>query len=95
MKKKMIYDFHTHIKDIELLLYYEKDNIKPVVNCQSKEEYIKFKTELYSVGIHPHDSEIIEERFGNSYENLVKQSKIVGKRECFLNFTFRFFIISI
>lgn len=94
MKKKMIYDFHTHIKDIEILSNYYESDIIPVVNCQSKQEYevlekyygnLKYNNTLkegkmfHSMGIHPHDAEVTNEQFGDFYEELIQDANLVGE----------------
>lgn len=64
MKNDLLYDFHTHISDVSLIKKYHDDNIVPIINCQSVEEYNLLSSyidclevdALYSVGIHPNDS---------------------------------------
>lgn len=64
MKNDLLYDFHTHISDVSLIKKYHDDNIVPIINCQSVDEYNLLSSYidclevdvLYSVGIHPNDS---------------------------------------
>ncbi|MGP1618209.1 TatD family hydrolase [Peptostreptococcus stomatis] len=94
MNKKKIYDFHTHISSLEVLeAYYDKDVI-PVINCQSRDEFkglidkrevfskdrIHFMDDLYySMGIHPFDADIVDQQFGSSYEDLIKDANLIGE----------------
>ncbi|WP_180946863.1 TatD family hydrolase [Peptostreptococcus faecalis] len=94
MKKKIIFDFHTHISSRDELLQYYEDNIVPVVNCRNIREYEAVKkfiesvqlgnqtffSDLYfSVGIHPFDSDIADEHFGEEYEDSIKNANFVGE----------------
>ena len=94
MNKKKIYDFHTHISSLEVLeAYYDQDLI-PVINCQSRDEFkglidkrevfskdrIHFMDDLYySMGIHPFDADIVDQQFGSSYEDLIKDANLIGE----------------
>lgn len=94
MTKHTIYDFHTHIDDYDVLMKYYEENIIPVVNCQSAEDYenlmnnyyrLKMERYLisddiyYSMGIHPFDAEEIEGRFGEAYEDLIRDTNFIGE----------------
>ena len=87
MNKKKIYDFHTHISSLEVLEAYYDQDVIPVINCQSRDEFkglidkrevfskdrIHFMDDLYySMGIHPFDADIVDQQFGSSYEDLIK-----------------------
>lgn len=94
MNKKKIYDFHTHISSLEVLEAYYDQDIIPVINCQSRDEFkglidkrevfSKDKTHFmdnlyYSMGIHPFDADIVDKQFGSSYEDLIKDANLIGE----------------
>lgn len=94
MNKKKIYDFHTHISSLEVLEAYYDQDVIPVINCQSRDEFkglidkrevfskdrIHFMDDLYySMGIHPFDADIVDQQFGSSYEDLIKDANLVGE----------------
>lgn len=94
MNKKKIYDFHTHISSLEVLEAYYDQNVIPVINCQSRDEFkglidkrevfskdrIHFMDDLYySMGIHPFDADIVDQQFGSSYEDLIKDANLIGE----------------
>jgi len=85
-----IYDFHTHVDNIEELEAYRLQNIVPVVNIRSISEYDKYidmvdrlgsnrSNMVYSVGIHPHDANMEAEKFSGEYEAMVKQAPFMGE----------------
>ena len=84
MNKKKIYDFHTHISSLEVLEAYYDQDVIPVINCQSRDEFkglidkrevfskdrIHFMDDLYySMGIHPFDADI----------DLIKDANLIGE----------------
>lgn len=94
MNKKKIYDFHTHISSLEVLEAYYDQDVIPVINCQSRDEFkglidkrevfskdrIHFMDDLYySMGIHPFDADIVDQQFGSSYEDLIKDANLIGE----------------
>lgn len=94
MNKKKIYDFHTHISTLEVLEAYYDQDVIPVINCQSRDEFkglidkrevfskdrIHFMDDLYySMGIHPFDADIVDQQFGSSYEDLIKDANLIGE----------------
>ena len=94
MNKKKIYDFHTHISSLEVLEAYYDQDVIPVINCQSRDEFkglidkrevfskdrIPFMDDLYySMGIHPFDADIVDQQFGSSYEDLIKDANLIGE----------------
>ena len=94
MNKKKIYDFHTHISSLEVLDSYNDQDVIPVINCQSRDEFkglidkrevfskdrIHFMDDLYySMGIHPFDADIVDQQFGSSYEDLIKDANLIGE----------------
>lgn len=94
MNKKKIYDFHTHISSLEVLEAYYDQDVIPVINCQSHDEFkglidkrevfskdrIHFMDDLYySMGIHPFDADIVDQQFGSSYEDLIKDANLIGE----------------
>ncbi|WP_314971397.1 TatD family hydrolase [Peptostreptococcus stomatis] len=94
MNKKKIYDFHTHISSLEILEAYYDQDVIPVINCQSRDEFkglidkrevfskdrIHFMDDLYySMGIHPFDADIVDQQFGSSYEDLIKDANLIGE----------------
>lgn len=94
MNKKKIYDFHTHISSLEVLEAYYDQDVIPVINCQSRDEFkglidkrevfskdrIHFMDDLYySIGIHPFDADIVDQQFGSSYEDLIKDANLIGE----------------
>ena len=94
MNKKKIYDFHTHISSLEVLEAYYDQDVIPVINCQSRDEFkglidkrevfskdrIHFMDDLYySMGIHPFDADIVDQQFGSSYEYLIKDANLIGE----------------
>ncbi len=94
MNKKKIYDFHTHISSLEVLEAYYDQDVIPVINCQSRDEFkglidkrevfskdrIHFMDDLYySMGIHPFDADIVDQQFGSSYEDLIKDTNLIGE----------------
>ena len=94
MNKKKIYDFHTHISSLEVLEAYYDQDIIPVINCQSRDEFkglidkrevfSKDKTHFmdnlyYSMGTHPFDADIVDKQFGSSYEDLIKDANLIGE----------------
>lgn len=94
MNKKKIYDFHTHISSLEVLEAYYDQDVIPVINCQSRDEFkglidkrevfskdrIHFMDDLYySMGIHPFDADIVDQQFGSSYEELIKDANLIGE----------------
>ena len=94
MNKKKIYDFHTHISSLEVLEAYYDQDVIPVINCQSRDEFkglidkrevfskdrIHFMDDLYySMGIHPFDADIVDQQFGSSCEDLIKDANLIGE----------------
>ena len=94
MNKKKIYDFHTHISSLEVLEAYYDQDVIPVINCQSRDEFkglidkrevfskdrIHFMDDLYySMGIHPFDADIVDQQFGSSYEDLINDANLIGE----------------
>ena len=94
MNKKKIYDFHTHISSLEVLEAYYDQDVIPVINCQSRDEFkglidkrevfskdrIHFMDDLYySMGIHPFDAYLVDQQFGSSYEDLIKDANLIGE----------------
>lgn len=94
MNNKKIYDFHTHISSLEVLEAYYDQDVIPVINCQSRDEFkglidkrevfskdrIHFMDDLYySMGIHPFDADIVDQQFGSSYEDLIKDANLIGE----------------
>lgn len=94
MNKKKIYDFHTHISSLEVLEAYYDQDVIPVINCQSRDEFkgLMDKREVfskdrfhfmdnlyYSMGIHPFDADIVDQQFGSSYEDLIKDANLIGE----------------
>lgn len=94
MNKKKIYDFHTHISSLEVLEAYYDQDVIPVINCQSRDEFkglidkrevfskdrIHFMDDLYySMGIYPFDADIVDQQFGSSYEDLIKDANLIGE----------------
>lgn len=94
MKNKKIYDFHTHIADLETIEKYYESNVIPVINCQNADEFKKinkmFETiknnrsfeeirPFMSIGIHPHDSWKYEKDISDVYEEIIKKVPLVGE----------------
>nr|WP_314278662.1 TatD family hydrolase [uncultured Peptostreptococcus sp.] len=92
--RKRIYDFHTHISSIEVLKSYYEQDIWPLINCQSREEYNNLMDNVdfllrenvfyidniyYSMGIHPFDADTVDKQFGTSYEEMVSRSNLIGE----------------
>lgn len=85
-----IYDLHSHINDISELETYLSQGIVPLINCRSAAgfmDYKKFISEtiydtsdvLYSIGLHPHDADSLEDRFSDKYEALIERAPLVGE----------------
>ncbi|MBC2577806.1 TatD family deoxyribonuclease [Peptostreptococcus russellii] len=94
MEKKKIYDFHTHIDELNTIEKYYESNIVPVINCQNEDEYYEFKEyfekikgkleyaneEFYfSIGIHPNDSLKYKKDVNDVYKDIVLNSPIIGE----------------
>lgn len=94
MNKKKIYDFHTHISSLEVFEAYYDQDIIPLINCQSRDEFKSLMNNrkafsgdrtraldkvYYSMGIHPFDADIIGQQFGSSYEDLIKEANLIGE----------------
>lgn len=94
MNKKKIYDFHTHISSLEVFEAYYDQDIIPLINCQSRDEFRSLMNNreafsgdrtrtldkvYYSMGIHPFDAGIIGQQFGSSYEDLIKEANLIGE----------------
>lgn len=94
MNKKKIYDFHTHISSLEVFEAYYDQDIIPLINCQSRDEFKSLMNNreafsgdrtrvldkvYYSMGIHPFDANIIGRQFGSSYEDLIKEANLIGE----------------
>lgn len=94
MENIKIYDFHTHVKDLETIEKYYDDNIIPIINCQSEDEFNKIKKifnqisynsnsneirPFISAGIHPQDSHIYMNNINGKYEKIISEATLVGE----------------
>ena len=94
MNKKKIYDFHTHISSLEVFEVYYDQDIIPLINCQSRDEFRSLMNNreafsgdrtraldkvYYSMGIHPFDADIIGQQFGSSYEAFIMSLDLAKK----------------
>lgn len=94
MENRKIYDFHTHVKNLETIEKYYESNVIPVINCQNADEFNKISAmfekikdnrdfdeviPFLSIGIHPQDSWKYKNDIGNIYEEIIKQVPLVGE----------------
>lgn len=94
MKNKRLYDFHTHVSELNTIEKYYESNIVPVINCQDKNEYCNLNEYFrymkknissreekfyFIIGVHPNDSLKYENKVEQVYEKILSESPIIGE----------------